>query len=499
MMIRFFFICAMLCGILMGCGQSVSKDSLLEDYDYFFSQLEQIHPDPYSAFGGEENFKKEVKQLRNELAETDSLTLYEMQAKVTQLLSALHDGHTYMGYDNSPKKVEDRWIPLKFKVIPDGIIVNGFSPELKFLKGALLREVEGESLESVLDHLDKIVISENRYGLMGKACTSIGNTNVLRQLFPSFDKERVSMKFRMVNGRDTLVRLPFHPDGPFWKSIVWSSADERFPKNNFEYRFVDDDKQTMVMCINSIASADVPDIEKYGIKTDVIVADVFAKMLREMKASNSSRLIIDLRGNSGGWTMIMYAALYELYGKRFMETDLGMHFSTKISEAWLKKNNTTLELLSQRRRTSLKLGDFVEESSNISSFDWFMCADKSILEEQHGEPIYTPKEIFVVTDVQTFSAAFHTAYMLWKMGAKVVGVPSGQAPNTFMEITPFKLPNTRLECSASNSLQSCFPKDHPMAKTLTPDIQLSYDDYRKTDFSNDAELLFIIQDHLLSR
>ena len=34
-----------------------------------------------------------------------------------------------------------------------------------------------------------------------------------------------------------------------------------------------------------------------------------------------------------------------------------------------------------------------------------------------------------------------------------------------------------------------------MAKTLTPDIQLSYDDYRKTDFSNDAELLFIIQDH----
>ena len=24
----------MLCGILMGCGQSVSKDSLLEDYDY---------------------------------------------------------------------------------------------------------------------------------------------------------------------------------------------------------------------------------------------------------------------------------------------------------------------------------------------------------------------------------------------------------------------------------------------------------------------------------
>ena len=81
--------------------------------------------------------------------------------------------------------------------------------------------------------------------------------------------------------------------------------------------------------------------------------------------------------------------------------------------------------------------------------------------------------------------------MLWKMGAKVVGVPSGQAPNTFMEVTRFKLPNTSLECSASNSLQSCFPADHPMAKVLTPDIQLSYDDYRQFDFSKDAELLYI--------
>jgi hypothetical protein len=261
--------------------------------------LEQIHPDPYSAFGGKDGFDKAVKQLRDELANRDTLTLNEMQVEVTKLISALHDGHTYIGYDKAPKKVEDRWIPLKLKVIPDGIIVIGYTPELESLKGAMLCEVEGELLESVLDRLDKLVVSENRFGLMGKACRSIGNNNTLRQLFPTFNKEQVSMKFR------------------------------------------------------------------------------------------------------------------------------------------------------------------------------------------------TPEEIYVVTDVQTFSSAFHTAYMLWKMGAKVVGVPSGQAPNTFMEVTRFKLPNTGLECSASNSLQSCFPTDHPMAKTFTPDIQLSYDDYRQFDFSKDAELLFI--------
>ena len=472
-------------------GYMSKQDSLLLDYDYFFSQLEQIHPDPYSAFGGKDGFDKAVKQLREELANRDSLTLNEMQVEVTKLISALHDGHTYIGYDKAPKKVEDQWVPLKFKVIPDGIIVNGYTPELESLKGAMLCEVEGEPLESVLDRLDKLVVSENRYGLMGNACRNIGNTNTLRQLFPTFNKEQVSMKFHMVNGKDTLVSLPFYPNGPFWENIVWTSTDERFPHNNFEYHFVDDSKQTMVMCINSVVSADIPNLESYGLKSNVIVADVFAKMLREMKAANSPRLIIDLRGNHGGWTMIMYAALYELYGKRFMDTDLGMHFATKVSDGWLKKNNMTLEQLNQYRGTSLKMGDFIEQSSSISSFDWFMCADKSILEAQHGEPIYTPEEIYVVTDVQTFSSAFHTAYMLWKMGAKVVGVTSGQAPNTFMEVTRFKLPNTGLECSASNSLQSCFPTDHPMAKAFTPDIQLSYDDYRQFDFSKDAELLFI--------
>ena len=40
--------------------QSTSKELLLQDYDYFFSQLEQIHPDPYSAFGGKDEFTRQL-------------------------------------------------------------------------------------------------------------------------------------------------------------------------------------------------------------------------------------------------------------------------------------------------------------------------------------------------------------------------------------------------------------------------------------------------------
>ena len=46
------------------------------------------------------------------------------------------------------------------------------------------------------------------------------------------------MKLCWVNGRDTIVYLPFFPNGLRWGSFIHAPEDSRFPKGNFEYRFV---------------------------------------------------------------------------------------------------------------------------------------------------------------------------------------------------------------------------------------------------------------------
>ena len=54
--------------------------------------------------------------------------------------------------------------------------------------------------------------------------------------------------------------------------------------------------------------------------------------------------------------------------------------------------------------------------------------DETFRKEHETIEIYTPEHIYVITNERTFSAAFHYTFYLWKMGATLVGIPSGQAP-----------------------------------------------------------------------
>ena len=98
----------------------------------------------------------------------------------------------------------------------------------------------------------------------------------------------------------------------------------------------------------------------------------------------------------------------------------------------------------------------------------------------------------MLTDPDTFSAAFHYAFFLWKMGATVVGVPCAQAPNTYMELTLFGLPRTKLKGSVSNTLQMFLPDDDPRAKVFYPDLMPTYEDYKRYDFDDNTIPLYLM-------
>lgn len=507
---------------LTGC-KSVAPDAsgLLEDFDYFFSQLEETHPDPYSAFGGKRAFLLQVKSLRNTLAGADSLDADMLQTGIARLLVPLRDGHTHCGTPSFRTVDETLFSPLSLKPMSDGMFVWSATDEYGELLGARLATIAGLSFDEILDRLSIYFSAENVYGLYSAIDGQQINSQMLAMVADGFDGKQIRMGFTLPDGTDTTLVVRFMPlDEANGGHYVSTSLDGRFPSGNLEYKWADRERGVMTFKSKSIISRDClaymrdSGMGEYestkawawgDLPLDSIpsIASRFGAMLEEMKSAGAQHLIIDLRSNGGGWTPIVYATLFQLFGDEFLTKDLDMDFETKVSELYLQKMNLTLDEFNAQRGSDYRIGDFVsypdnglegiDEETRNEVIDSYMCLDKEMLRAQGGAPLYRPEHIYVVTDPKTFSAAFHYAYMLWKMGATLVGVPSGQAPNTFMEVTPFKLPHSGIECSVSNSVQRFFPDGDSRAHVLWPDWMPKWEEYRELGFDSRSELVYILK------
>ena len=345
---------------------------------------------------------------------------------------------------------------------------------------------------------------------------------MLSLMLDDFDGKKVEMGFRTVSGTDTTAIMPLFTDEEMQNASFSSMpTDPRFPSSNFEYKWADKELGVMTFKCSHIVSRDcLQYILDHGMgEYDAIkdwafpntpfeeipsIAERFGAMLSEMKEAGAQHLIIDLRGNGGGWSPIVYPVLYQLYGDEFLTTDLGCRYETRLSKLYLQKNNVTLEGFNEWQGSSYQIGDLmsgdvdavpetINDSLRNAVIDSYTCLDKDMLRAQNGEPLYRPEHVYVVTNEGTFSAAFHFTYMLWKMGATIVGTPSSQAPNTYMESTPFSLPNTGIQCSVSNAIQRFFPSGDPRAKIFRPDWAPSWEDYKRLGFDSRADLLYILE------
>ena len=352
----------------------------------------------------------------------------------------------------------------------------------------------------------------------------------LRQLFPEM-KDNLHLSLLTPDGKSRGLTLPLLSrqevqNTPMQHNNSWKAYTDK----QLAYQFIDNDKQIMLININSIMARDnfeymqkqglkdlyrqigfyYRDILKQDMPADTLQAirqlpslsEVFAHMLKEMKKEASSTLIIDLRNNSGGWTPIVLPTLYQLFGDHFLQTDMDIEFYRIISPLYMQKLQTNLQDFNQAYGTDYAYGDYTfstdeADTTNIEQrrTDFIKNCMSSVPEElrkQQGKALYTPEHIYVITNERTFSAAFHYTFYLWKMGATLVGIPSGQAPNTYMEQTLFRLPYTGMQGSISNSIQICFPGKDRCAHTLYPDLMPTYQDYQRYNFDVQTEILYLL-------
>lgn len=523
----FISVVAMLCGGA-SYGQQLPGDSLHADFRTLVRHLEQTHPDPYSAFGGKVSFHRKAHEIGQELKK--GATRDEFAAAASAFLSTLGDGHTRISGGSRGSNSVLR-LPLVARPAPDGMRVAELPERHRELLGSRVVSVDGVTIEELAERLGRQTTVENIFGAYNALSSGILMHRLITMLIPEVG-DSVAVELETSPGATVKIILDYltpedYASIPMALRPKWAKVDQSL---YMSYGFLDDGRRAMLFRMSSIQSREQflamrrggwPGFEmalssfyaqflgcEMPADTDEAIAAVpslgetFRAVLTEMKSVAAPYLIIDLRDNGGGWTPIVTATLYQMYGDRYLETDMGVRFCRMISPLYMQKTGMTLERFNAAGGSSYEYGDYTFGDDTPDTrptaqkrrdfVENIFGGDPGFVADLDGVPVYTPQRVFVVTNDGTFSAAFHYAFYLWKMGATMVGIPSSQAPNAFMETTRFKLPYTGLVGSISNSVQMFLPDDDPRAAIFYPDIMLSPDDYRRYGFDRHAELLYLM-------
>jgi hypothetical protein len=499
----------------------------------FVSLLEATHPDPYSNLGGKIEFKRAAQKLIHDIP-ADGLSVPELTERLGLFLAPLRDGHTRVRGNRSRWQDPAPRLAVEFAITSDGLLIESSDlPELKGNRGFKLIAVENHPVAELLTRMSGQAATENEYGSYTGLTMALRSYKLLQNLIPELDRSRgVTYSLEDSTGNRTERRLSWegeHPEDPDkWldKPSAWAGLEHS--DQPFYYRFLADGR-TAYFRVANMNPREVYDVVK-GYQAgdpkemlqqyykahhremppdlDVAIRGVpsllepATQLLEEMKRRNTPNLIVDLRDDGGGSTPVIVPFFYRMFGDAYFGRLNDAEFVQVKSQLYLEKYHSSVEE-ERKKNPTFALGDYeftrgdetgtAEEKRKKKFAEW---NERGIpwahpLEELHGKPLYRPAKVIVLCNPGTFSAAFQAMFALHQMGAIVVGVPSAQSPNAFMEGTPFVLPESGIQGLISNGTQMYLPKD-PRANVFHPDFETTYSIFAKYDADPDASLRYAV-------
>lgn len=239
-----------------------------ELYDTFINHYKKVHVCPWHEIS-EEELDKIYTKLVNDMDINDNGTFCYFMNYIIKRLSGLEDAHTQ--YDPMFR------IPMNFRIIDDEVLVN-YPNELR---GSSVISINGVGINDIFIELDDILT----YGTEGRRISetekALFNKLMLFGL-PSFrNSEELVFKIKKLDGE--IIEKHFDKKEKY--------IDEAFDLREYLY-----ERPGKYQIIGNALVYKHSSLQDYY-KEDIINS---IERLRKEDLSNIKRIIIDLRGNTGG-------------------------------------------------------------------------------------------------------------------------------------------------------------------------------------------------------
>lgn len=511
-----------------------TQQELMHDARQLASFLEGSHPDPYISGGGKIAFQRRFQNSLEEIP-ADGMTAEQFYRLLLPFVAALRDGHTALLAPQTGTPPQPG-LPLAFKIIDESLAVAGaVRKDDTSLRGAVLLSVESVAISELVQRQNNLRGIENVYGTLALLTRSLATEKGLQSLLPErIDPAKTRVTLRLADGeiRDFVFERGENVESP----LEAPSSKVQLPdmsQSDVAWEFLDQNGETALLKVDDmstyreasedwIASGMSEGLEmaraayqKFHGQTapeqvDDILAgipaatNVFKDLVVAMKRAGTTRLIVDLRENTGGNDLMVPMLLYFLFGQESMAFyDEGFQIS-RYSELYFQVYaNASLAEINIDRAIPLEVGDydFSQQRARDDGNDPVALSDVAgqlqkrtptfyeVFSQDIYENFYRPPHIIVLSSPWTYSSGFTMLAALEGLGATVVGTPSAHAGNNFGDSLLFQLTNTQLRGAVSFKQNVTFPDDPDKGRCLRPDVLLTYEKWASLNFDPNAEVL----------
>lgn len=412
----------------------LSVEQMRADLNLLHKILLESHPNLYRAISEEKSenaWRNIYKRIKKPLSVMQFLNL------LNPLLGIYNDGHTYLEMPFESNELKDYvaagnlFFPFRVWGKNDRLYVTESFGKTHLPPGTEIVTVSGAKVKNINRDLINATAGDS------SAAKSVLVTRLFGLLF--WQRSQRANEYKMTVRRPAQKKL----ETVSAKGISF----EKFKEYSFSdpaARFYELTPQIAVLEINFMQSDD-------AVKQQI--DDAF----RQIRQNNYSSLVIDIRRNGGGNSIVADWVFAYLTAKPYRHSDIK---EVRLSPYLIEKNKFFRQWTTKLKETNAVKGDkIILESQNDKAAarrDW----------------LYDGR-VYLLTSPRTYSSGFMMAETFKCYGfGTLIGESPGSYRNLTGELMNFRLPNSKLIGYVSTS--QYFPPCYQKAKTdfLAPDIKI---------------------------